>query len=290
MKSFREALQGTGIPITAELSSPAASSVQEVRRQAGLLADFVDAIQLTENPVSEARISTLVLARMLIRNGIDAVPRISCRDHNKIALQSDLLGLRALGISSLVLIDGQAFPEAVQSKSVFDVRCPELVAMAQELNEEGRQDTAHEFVIGTSLTVTSPEPRLTTDHLLRRAVAGARFVQTQPCFDLEVLSRYMEEFVQAKMTWKFSVIVTLAPFPSVEMARWLAENNRHGLIPDNVIERLKNAASPETEGIEICADLMRDMARVPGVSGFNLLTLGKPEAVVAAIEASGLRQ
>ncbi len=120
-------------------------------------------------------------------------------------------------------------------------------------------------------------------------MAGARFLQTQPCFNLVLLRRYLQGLVQAKVTWKYSVIVTLAPLPSAKMARWLAENNRGALIPDALIERLENSTDPEQEGIEICAELMREIADIPGVSGINLLTLGNPRAVTASIKASGLR-
>jgi methylenetetrahydrofolate reductase (NADPH) len=291
LKSLRKALQGSYIPITAELSTRAPLPIDEILRQASLLASSVDAIQLAESPDSEARIAPLALASLLIQNGIDTVPRISCRDRNRIALQSDLLGLRALGVSSLVLITGNPFTEGIANpaKPVFDMNCQELVATAQASNEEEWGDTAHEFVIGTAATVFPPKPGWTADDLVVLASTGARFLQTQPCFELEILTLYMKALIQAKLTWKFSVIVTLAPLQSSEMARWLIEKNRSILIPQAVMDRLDNAADSEQEGIEICAGLMRGFAKLPGVSGFNLLSLGNPEAVAATIKASGLR-
>lgn len=291
MKTFRTALQGTGFPITAELFLARRSKVDEVLKQAGFLAGRVDAIQVADNPNSWAQIAPLALASLLIRQGIDPVPRLSCRDRNRIALQSDLLGLRAMGVSSLILTKGDPLPEGndLKAKPVFDLSCPELVAMAQAMNEEECSAAGHKFVIGTGATVFAPEPGWTADYLLARAMAGARFMQTQPCFNLVLLRRYLQGLVQAKVTWKYSVIVTLAPLPSANMARWLAENSRGALIPDALIERLENTRDPEQEGIDICSELMREVARIPGVSGINLLTLGNPGAVVAAIDASGLR-
>jgi methylenetetrahydrofolate reductase (NADPH) len=291
VKSFRTKLQGTGFPITAELFLARRTTVDEAMKQAGQLAGCVDAIQVADNPYSWAQISPLALASLLIREGIDPVPRLACRDRNRIALQSDLLGLRAMGVSSVVLVKGSLLPEGndLKAKPVFDLGCPELVALAQALNEEGRRDAGHEFVIGTGATVFGPEPGWNADYLLARAMAGARFLQTQPCFNLVLLRRYLQGLVRARVTWKYSVIVTLAPLPSARMARWLAENSRGVLIPDELIERLENSKDPEQEGIEICAELMREIAGVPGVSGINLLTLGNPRAVTASIKASGLR-
>jgi 5,10-methylenetetrahydrofolate reductase len=259
--------------------------------QASQLAGYVDAIQVADNPYSWAQIAPLALSGLLIREGIDPMPRLACRDRNRIALQSDLLGLRAMGVSSLVLVKGSPLPEGndLKAKPVFDLGCPELVALAQAMNEEGRHDAGHEFVIGTGAAVFGPEPGWNADYLLARAAAGARFLQTQPCFNLVLLRRYLQGLVEAKVTWKYSVIVTLAPLTSAKMARWLAENSRGALIPDTLIERLENSTDSEQEGIEICADLMREIADIPGVSGINLLTLGNPLAVTASIIASGLR-
>ncbi len=291
LNTFRDALQGTGLPITAELSMPGRLTADDMLRQADRLADSVDAIQVAESLGSGVRAAPLALAGLLLRNGIDAVPRISCRNRNRIALQSDLLGFRALGIGSLVLVKGSHVPgeKASPAKSVFDANCPELVAMAQGITEETWRGSAHEFVIGTGATVYAPEPGWSAGYLQARAAAGARFLQTQPCFNIDLMSRYMEALVQAKLTWKFSVIVTLAPLPSVPVARWLMENGRSVLLPESILERLETARNPENEGIEICAGLMRDYSKLPGVSGFNLLALGKPAAVAAAIRASGLK-
>jgi len=286
-KTFRNALQGTGFPVTAELFLGRRSTVEEALQQASLLAGHVDAIQVADNPNSWVQISPLALSGLLLRQGIDPIPRLSCRDRNRIALQSDLLGLRAMGVTSLVLVKGSPPPEGndLNAKPVFDLNCPELIAMAQLMNEEDWPDAGHEFVIGTGATVFGPEPGWKADYLLARAKAGARFLQTQPCFNLVLLRRYLQGLVQAKVTWQYSVIVTLAPLPSAKMARWLAENQQGALIPDVLVERLENSADPEREGIEICAGLMREIVDIPGVSGINLLTLGRPEAVVAAIQA-----
>jgi methylenetetrahydrofolate reductase (NADPH) len=290
LKTFRQVLQGSGFTFTAELSLHRETTIDEALQQAAVVTGCVDAIQLAENPSGRAQVSPLALSGLLARNGIDAVPRLICRDRNRIALQSELLGLRALGVSSLILDKGSRLPAGQEpnTKPVFDLSCRELVAMANAMNEEEWDDGEHEFVIGTSATVFAPEPGWNAELLLARAGAGARFLVTQPCFDPKMLRLYMRRMVEAKVTWNYSVIVTLAPLPSAESARWLVENHRGAVIPDSVIERLEKVPDPQLEGIDICAELMRDIAGIPGVSGFNLLTLGSPEAVVAALEASGL--
>lgn len=290
MKTMRGALQGSGLTITAELSLQRQATADEALRQAEILAPAVDAIQVAENPHDCGQVAPLAMCSLLLRQGIDPVPHISCRDRNRIALQSDLLGLRAMGVSSLLLNEGNHLPVGprLAAKPVFDINCQELVAMANALSEEEWGEAMHEFVIGTSVTVNPPEPGWTAEQLLAKASAGARFLQTQPCFDAQLLSRYVQALVDAKVTWSYSVIVTLAPLPSADTARWLIENSHGTLIPGELIQRLDNAGDPEQEGIDICAELIGNISTLPGVSGINLLTLDKPETVVATIEQSAV--
>jgi len=291
LKTFRYALQRNAFTITAELSLRRQTTVKEALEQAGLLADFVDGIQIAENPFDWIQISPVALAGLLIRNGIDAVPSLTCRDRNRIALQSDLLGMRASGVTSVMLTEGDRMPKGRESrgKPVFDVNCRELVAMAQAINEEDSSSAQNDLLIGTDATVFSPPPDWSAGELLARASAGARFLRTQPCFNVEVLRRFMQGMIETKATWNYSPIVTLAPLPSAKTVTWLSNNIRDSMIPPELIERLEGADQPEREGIEICAELMREIASIPGISGVNLLSLGNPEAVIAAIELSRLK-
>ena len=292
LKRFNKSLQGAGQTLTAELSLRRETTASEALRQAEFLSDSVDGIQIAENPHAWVQISPVAMAGLLIRNKIDAIPRLICRDRNRIALQSDLLGLRALDVTSLVLDKGSRIPKGheLNAAPVFDLSCRELVAMANDMNEENWADGGHEFTIGTSATIFAPGADWNAELLLARASAGARFLQTQPCFNPGLLRRYMQRMVDSRITWSYAVIVTLAPLPSADTARWLAENVRGALIPKTVIERLDHATDPEQEGIDICAGLMQEISSIPGVSGINLLTLGNPEAVAAAITESGLRE
>ena len=114
-------------------------------------------------------------------------------------------------------------------------------------------------------------------------------MQLQICFDMDIARRYMARIVAAKLTHRASFIMGLSPLPSAEAAIWIRENVKGALVPESIVERLKRASDPESEGVDICAALLREAAAIPGVSGANLLTLGNLETVPAAIEASGLR-
>jgi hypothetical protein len=98
----------------------------------------------------------------------------------------------------------------------------------------------------------------------------------------------MDHLVDAKITWSFSVIVTLAPLLCVESARWLQEHGDGASIPATVWKMLDNSSDPERTGIDFCAGLMREFAEFPGVSGLNVLTMGNPGTVRTIIDESGV--
>lgn len=114
-------------------------------------------------------------------------------------------------------------------------------------------------------------------------------MQLQICFDMDVARNYMTSIVTSKLTRRAAFIMALSPLPSAEAARWVRDNVKGALVPEAVIQRLELASDPESEGIDICAELLREVATIPGVSGVNLLALASLEAIPAAIEASGVR-
>ena len=283
MKTFREAVQGERFSISAELTVKRDSTADDVRRQADVLGNFVDGIQVTDNPYAWVQMSALSAAGILIDHGVDAVPIMTCRDRNRIALKSDLLGLQALGVTSLMLMRGPRVPKnhSVPASTVFDLSGRELIALASSLGDI--------FFIGTAVNIFRPKRGWRADALVAKAAVGARFMQTQLCFNMDILRHYMERFVAAKLTRNYSVMVSLSPLPSAPTARWVKENMSGSRVPDAFIQRLEDAKSPEQEGIAICAELMQEISGIPGVSGVNLITTGDPEAISAAIQASGLR-
>ena len=113
-------------------------------------------------------------------------------------------------------------------------------------------------------------------------------MQTQIAYNMDVLRNYVQLLVENQLTWDYSVIVSLTPLPSAKTARWIKQNMADSLVPKGIIERLEDADDPEAEGITICADTMRKVAEIPGVSGINLMTTGDPDALCAAFEVSGL--
>jgi len=261
LKTFQSALTSGAFTITAELPWKGQTETADAIRLATTLSEHVDGIQLGDNPPGRAGPSPTALSALLLREGTDVTPTINCRDRNRIALQSELLGLRAIGVTSLVLNRGSGIPAQQQKPAgaVFDFNGRELIAAAREIEE-------NDWAIGTDACVPTGDSDWDAAPLIDRAAAGARFLRLRPCFDMDLLRRHIGKLVEDKVTWHFSVIVSLAPLPS------------------------DDADDPEQEGTPICAQMIREVAAIPGVSGINLVCLDNPDSVIAALQSSGVRQ
>jgi methylenetetrahydrofolate reductase (NADPH) len=291
LRKFREALQSQDFSISAELTLRREYTASDVHRQVDTLGELVDGIQVTDNPWSWVQMSAVSAAGLVLQKGIDPIPMLSCRDRNRIALESDLIGLRAMGVTSVLLTHGEKVPDdhQVKARGVFDTTSLELVALAAALNDDPSLGPNEEFFIGTGAKVFRPPTEWPAEKLIARADAGARFLQSQFCFNTDIIREYMDALVRLKLTWKCALIISLTVLPSVEAAIWLKKNMRQAKIPIRLIERLQDAVDAELEGIKICAELMQEISEIPGVSGINLMTTGNPESIPAAIKASGLR-
>jgi methylenetetrahydrofolate reductase (NADPH) len=235
--------------------------------------------------------SGMAAAALLLQQGMDPIVHMTCRDRNRIALQSDLIGAAALGVTSVLLMRGEHIPDSMKPKvrNVFDTRAKELMAFIQDLKDAETVPLISDFLVGATATLFDPAADWTPDNLIEKCDAGANFVQTQLCFDMDIVRNYMARIVASKLTHRLSFIMALSPLPSADVARWMRDSVKGALVPESIIERMDEASDPECEGIEICAELLRELATIPGVAGANLLTLGNLETIPAAIDTSGVR-
>ncbi len=289
--TFNKALRTKKFVVTAHVNLAQAPDADSVIRQGEILRPVVDAMQLTDNPGAQVQLSSVAAAALLLQNGMDPIVHMTCRDRNRIALQSDLIGAAALGVTSVLLMRGDKVPEHMRPRvrNVFDTQAKELMTFIQNLKDAETVKLVSDFLVGATATLFDPEADWTPESLTAKCDAGANFVQTQLCFDIGVLRKYMERMVASKLTHRLFFIMALSPLPSADVARWMRDNIKGTLMPDSIIDRLEQSSDPEREGIEICAELLQEMATIPGVSGANLLTLGKLESIPATVEASGVR-
>lgn len=285
MKTLHEAIRSNEFAVIGQLRLHQDDSREDVLAQARTLAPAVDAIAVTDCPYGVLHMSGLAVAAMLLQEGIDPVMHLSARDRNRIALKSELLGAAALGVTSFLLKRGDPLPDDVQpkTKQVFDTGGKRLLATAGQLSEFQVANGHPELFLGTIATVFDAGDTWKPTEIAGKISAGARFLQTQICLDVDLLKRYMNRFRAANLTWQCHVIVSIPVLTSATAARWLFENLRGSVMPERIVKDFDAAADPEAHGIELCANMIRELKKIPGVSGVNLSTTGDPTHVLAAV-------
>jgi methylenetetrahydrofolate reductase (NADPH) len=287
--TFKDALRTKDFVITAHVNMAEAPDAESLLRQGEILRPAVDAVQLTDS--TRMHMSGIAAAALLIQQGIDPIVHMNCRDRNRIALQKDLMGAAALGVTAVLVMRGKKIPDDTKPRvrNVFDIPALDFMQYIEGLKQADNTLLDSDFLVGANAEVFNPEADWIPKNLIRKCDAGINFVQLQICFDMDVLRRYMARIVASKLTHRTNFIMALSPLPSADAARWVRDKVKGALVPESVIERMEQASDPESEGIEICAELLQELTAIPGLSGANLLTLGNLEAILAAIDASGVR-
>ena len=290
MRTFRQAIRTEDFVITAEPALTPATTVEAVRACVAGLRPAVAAIQIGDNRTARAHMAPLAVASIARQDGVDAVVHISCRDRNRIALQSELLGAAGLGVSSLLITRGDPLPDhaRIQTKAVFEFGAKRLIGMAQLIGADPKLVAPPGFLLGAALTVFEPPDDWEPEGLKNKADAGSKFLQTQPCLDMALLQRYMAAVVGSRMLARISVIVEVPLFESAEAIDALQFRSPNMLVPESVRERIGQAGDARQEGIDICATAIGKISTIAGVSGVNIVFDNDADAVVEAIRLAGV--
>jgi methylenetetrahydrofolate reductase (NADPH) len=294
--ALERALASGRFVVTAELAPPVATDPAAFIARALPLKGVATAVNVTDGAGAKAHISSLAAAYFLLQNGIEPVLQMTCRDRNRLALQGDLMGAIALGMRNLLVLSGDdpKVGDQPEAKPVFDYNSQALLAVANRMRREHRLPPGTEIKGPTNLFLGAadlpidPPPDWNPKSLIAKVEAGADFIQTQFCMDVAVVRRYAARLVELGLAPRLKVLIGVAPIPSARSARWMKERLFGTIIPDAVIDRLDRAADARREGIRICAELMRQFAEIPGISGAHVMAPQNPSAIPAAIAESGV--
>ncbi len=264
---------------TAELTPPVSGSPDDLLALAEPVRGRVDGLNVTDGPRALVHMSSLAAAAILSSNGIEPILQMTCRDRNRIALQADLLGASALGIRNILALRGDDPPadQHPAAKPVFDMDARELIETATRMAQDGvcatdrPIETRPRFFMGAADTPIDPPADWRPDGLIAKADAGAGFVQTQLCFDLDIISRYVGRLVDLGVTERLKILIGTGPLASARSARWMRDNLWGVLVPDRIIDRLARAADPAAEGVAVCTELIEAMRGIPGIAGVHLM-------------------
>jgi methylenetetrahydrofolate reductase (NADPH) len=277
--------------MTAEVAPPVSCDAQDLLRKAAPLKGLADAVNVTDGAGARAYMSATAAAAILIGAGIEPILQLTCRDRNRLALQSDLMGAAALGVRNLLMLTGDdpKVGDQPDTKPVFDVDSKTLIETARRLRDDGELPTGRKvlgkaaFFLGAADMPIDPKPDWQPTALAGKAAAGAQFTQTQFCMDAAIVRRYVGRLAEAGLTEKLAILIGINPLKSAGSAQWMRKHLFGTIIPDAMIARMEGAAAPAREGRRICVELIEELSSVPGVAGVHIMAPGNDEAVPEVI-------
>ena len=298
--SLQDKLAAGEFTITAELSPPRGASAAAMLSRAELLAGWVDAVNITDNQGSHVRLASWAGAVAVQQSGIiEPIMQMTCRDRNRIALQSDLLGAGALGIENLLFMSGDhpKFGDHPGAKPVFDLDSTQLVWTARTLRDEAKLISGKElnpaprFFLGAVENPFAPPVEYRAQRAAKKIAAGAQFIQTQYVFDLPVFTRWMTELGDLGVLDRCAVLAGVGVIRSVRMLDFLVSGRVPGVqIPEPVVRRLRGVAPADVgaEGANIAAEVIATVRQIPGVAGVHLLTAGYEKQTPELLRLAGI--
>ena len=293
VRTLEEKLRAGRFVMTAEVTPPVSCDAQDLRRKAAPLQDLADAVNLTDGAGARAHMSALAAATILLGAGIEPILQITCRDKNRIALQSELMGAAALGVRNILVLTGDD-PKAgdqPDTKPVFDIDSKTLLETAKRLRDQHSLPTGREvageaaFFLGAADIPIDPPAGWQPTALRGKLGAGAQFVQTQFCMDAAVVRRYVKALAEAGLTRQLAILIGVNPLRSARSAQWMKSHLVGTIIPDALIARMDKAADPVREGMRICIELIEEFATIPGIAGVHIMAPGNDAAIPEVIAA-----
>ncbi len=287
-----EALRPGRFAVTAEVAPPRGADVTRLRETARLLRGWVDAANVTDNQGARVRMSSLAGSAVLLAEGLDPVMQMTCRDRNRIALQSDLLAAGGLGVPNVLLMTGDR-PERgdhPDAPGVFDLDSDSLTAAARALRDDGTLlsgqtvDPAPRYLIG-AVDPGAGEP----ERLARKVALGTEFVQTQFVFDVAAFAGWLARVRDLGLTQRCGVLAGVGPIRSLRALDVMA-----GLpgvaVPPALERRLRGVPAHRVaeEGMAACAETVAALRELPGLAGVHVMAVAYEQGVPEILTAAGL--
>jgi 5,10-methylenetetrahydrofolate reductase len=286
-KTLKEELASGRFVITAEICPPRGTDTEDFLKKARLLKKSIAAANVTDNQRAVMRLSSLACSVLLLREGIDPVFQMTCRDRNRLALQSDILGAWALGIRNILALTGDhvSFGDHREAKAVFDVDSVQLVGLIDGLNR-GKNMKEKELRGGTGFligAVVAPEANPWEPEGIKfekKIAAGARFFQTQAIYDMDKFKRFFEVASRSDV----KILGGILLLKSAKMANYLNTNVPGVHVPRSLIDELEGAPDQLEKGIEIASRQLRELRSF--CHGAHIMAIGQEESVVKIIEGA----
>lgn len=284
--------------VTAELNAPDSADPADVYKNALVLAEVCDAINATDASGANCHMSSIGCCALLTRAGYEPVLQVGCRDRNRIAIQGDLLGAAAMGVKNVLCITGDDVSNGDQpeAKRVFDLDSIQLLRTVRNMCDRGvflsgrKLSTPPRFFVGAVENPFAPPFDFRPIRLAKKVEAGAQFIQTQYCFDVQRLRDFMKRVVDLGAHEKVFILVGVGPIRSHKAGEFMRSKVPGVWIPDSVMNRLATTPVKQQaeEGKRICIEIIQQVREIEGVAGVHVMAYRQEEVVAEIIGRSGL--
>lgn len=293
--TLKEKIESDQFILCGEIGPPQSCDGDVIRAKAGYFKGYVDAVNITDNQTAIVRLSSIASAKILLDEGVEPIMQMTCRDRNRLAIQSDLLGAAALGIRNVLCLTGdhQTIGDQPGAKGVFDLDSIQLIATVSEMNR-GFLLSGHEmkkapaFLIGAAANPFAVPFEMRLIRLLKKVESGAQFIQTQPVFDLELFARWMGRVVAMGLHKRTAILAGVLPVKSAKTLLWMKKEVPGVKINDEYIQRMSQAANPEEEGVRMAVEIIQALRKIDGVRGIHLMPAMWESITPTLVKEAGL--
>jgi methylenetetrahydrofolate reductase (NADPH) len=299
-RGLRGALASGRFAVTAEIGPPRGVDRVAITRSAALLRGWVDAANVTDNQGAHVRLSSLAGSLLAAEAGVEPVMQLTCRDRNRIALQSDLIAAATLGIPNVLLLTGDhpVFGDHPEAKPVFDLDSVQLVWAARTMRDDGLLlsgrpvDPRPGFLIGAVENPFAPPASFRAARLGKKIAAGAEFCQTQFVFDVAAFARFMAEVADRGLDTRCGVLAGVGPIRSLRAYEFIRTKVPGVHVPDEVGRRLRGVPADRVaaEGVALCVETIQALREIPGVAGVHVMAFGYERGIPEILERAGLER
>lgn len=288
--NFKEKLQAGKFLVTSEIGPPKGIETKKILEDAELIRGRVDAINVTDLQSSVMRLGSLAVCGLLKQKGFEPIFQVTCRDRNRLALQSDILSAASLGIENLLILTGDhtTMGDHPEAKPVFDLDSVQLLQVVRKLQEgfdmkdNKLEGAAPKFCVGAVVNPGADplEPQILK--MEKKIEAGAEFFQTQAVYDLKVFENFLNKTKHLKTTIMAGIVL----LKSAGMARFMNKNVAGVSVPDNLIKEMEETKDKVTQSVEIACRLIKELK--PMCQGIHIMSIGWDKYVPRVLETSGL--
>jgi 5,10-methylenetetrahydrofolate reductase len=283
--------------VTAEIGPPKGSDAKKISDKAEIVRGFADAFNITDNQTAVVRMSSFAGSLILLSMKMEPIMQMTCRDRNRIGLQSDVLGAAALGVRNILCLTGdhQSFGNHPAAKGVFDVDSIQLLQIIKNMRDAGVFQSGDPLLaerpsvfLGAAANPYADPFDVQVDRLRKKIDAGAEFIQTQSVYNIEKFSKWMDDVRSQGLDKKVHILAGVTPLKSVRMAERMKFHVPGTDVPDVVYQRMKNAVYPEKEGYAIALETICELKVLSGVHGIHITALFWEEIIPSLVKDAGL--